>query len=111
MSHRAQNHDLWIEGGDLGADLTSDVLDTRDYSQLAVQITFTGTPVGEFVFQGSVDGSTWVDIELSPAPEATGAAGGILVEFTALTLPFMRLFYDRTSGTGSVDVDAFGKGF
>ena len=44
----------------------------------------------------------WVDLPLTPAVTAAGSADDAVIEVET-ALKFVRLFYDRTSGTGSLN--------
>lgn len=112
-----------IDAESMGADITSAVTDIRFMDNIAIQINFTTSDaVGTFYVQGSVDhnvqdpmnsvespSGNWVDLDLSPTPTAASANDNILINLTQMSFPFIRVFYDRTSGTGTCDAYIFGK--
>lgn len=112
---------LIISAGDMSGDLTSEVVPIQWLDNVSIQLNFTGTPTGAFEVQGSLDYSVdplsgtvknpgnWIALTLSPAPVASGSADQILLDLYGLTFPFIRVFYDSTSGSGSLDAYLSGK--
>lgn len=108
-----------ISAASMGGDVTGPATNIQFIDNIAIQLNFTGTPTGDFKIQGSSDHQevngvvtnegNWVDITLSPSPAAAGAADNILINMTQLAFPFIRVFYDRSSGTGSLDAWISGK--
>lgn len=108
--------------GDMSADITSPVTDIRFIDNVALLLKWTGTPVGTFAVQGSVDyvaalpnasrvanAGTWTSLTLSPTPSAAGSADHVLIDLPALGFPFIRVVYTRTSGTGTLTMYISGK--
>ena len=103
------NKPKYIEAGDMSADINGAGLSTAHMANIAVRSDWTGVPVGDLQFEGSMDGVTWFSVS---ADVAAGGAPG--VEDTLLAdygYPFFRVIFDFTSGTGSLDVGVFAKGF
>lgn len=83
--------------------------------------TFTPTTFGgSFDLQGSVDFSrdpsgatknagTWTSIPLSPTISASGSSGNDLIDITAISMPFIRMVYTPTGGSGTLNVWLSGK--
>jgi len=104
-----------ISQGDMSSDITSPATDIRYVDNISIQLNFTGSPVGTFSIQGSLDYSpglsddpvanpgTWVDLTLSATPTASGAADQILIDMNQVPFPYIRVKYDATSGTGALD--------
>ena len=93
-----------IVDGNLGADITSDEIKSENLDKLNVFVSWTGSsPVGSLIVQGSVDGSTWSDIGVTE-PTITGASGSgfVICDSSKVCWKRMRLFWDFTSGTGTV---------
>lgn len=99
-----------VDAGDMSADVTSDPIDVRYLDNIAIQCNFTGTPTGPFYVQGSVDKSNWASLTLSGSPAAAGSDDTVLIDVNQVSVPWLRVFYDRTSGTGSLDVWVAAKG-
>ena len=93
-----------ITAGDTSGDLTSDVVDIAAYRHLSIQASWTGTTDGNLQLQVSNDGLSWFD---QGTPVATGGAPGVAM-ITEQFAPWakMRLFFDRTSGTGLMNAFA-----
>lgn len=106
-------------GDSLGGDLASDPVNLYKVESYAVQVIWTGTPVGDFKLQASCDQgedeigtgvTNWDDI--SGAVQAAGGAAGSVIINNTLTPGYnwLRLIYDRTSSTGTVSAKFNGKG-
>jgi hypothetical protein len=100
-----------VTDGDMSASITSPVTTITWLDNVAVQLIWTGAPVGTFAVQGCLDYNaathapgTWVDIVLSPAPAAAGTASSALVDMNQLSFPYIRVVYTRASGTGTLNV-------
>lgn len=89
--------------------LTSSAVELQHYILCGLQAVYTGSPVGTLSLQASLDQTTWTDI--AGATAAVAAAGSSLFNVSDLTYPYMRLVYTKTSGTGSLTVKSFSKGF
>ena len=108
-----------ISAGSMGGDITGPATNIQFIDNIAIQLNWTGNAVGDFKIQGSSDHQevngvvtnegNWVDISLSPAPAAAGSTDQILINMTQLAFPFIRVFFDRSSGTGSLDAWISGK--
>ena len=93
-----------IVAGDMSGDVTQATPTNIQYADnVSVQLNFTGTPTGTFEIQGSLDQSNWVPLVFSTSPVASGASGQILLDMNQLSFPYIRVFYDRTSGSGTLD--------
>lgn len=93
------------------ADTTSTVVDIQGFNAAVQLITNTGTHAGSVIIQLSNDGSNWVDYAfLDSAGDiqtsltvANGVANNDIVEVVS-GAKFLRVFYDYTSGDGTIDV-------
>lgn len=109
MGDRVEEKKQVVTAGDLAGDYTSVALDVSDYDRFMLQLIWTGTPTGTFVIQTTVDDATWDDLDLDPAPAPAGADGHHTIEFGQPALKSIRIFFDRTSGTGSFDAHLYGR--
>ena len=105
----------FIVAASMGADITSNPTNIQYTDNAAVQLNFTGTGVGVFSVEGSVDHAVnsmtnlqtvvgnWIPVTLDPVPVASGVDGQILIDMKELSFPWIRVVYTRTSGTGTLD--------
>lgn len=109
-----------VTSGSMGADVTSAVTNIEFQDNIGVQLNFTGTPVGTFAVQVSIDygqdaygnvtsTGNWIPISLSTTPTAAGAADQIYISLNQLDAPWIRVKYTRTSGTGTLNAYICGK--
>lgn len=106
------------EALDLSTDQTSDVTGIIYQDNIVYQASLTGAPVGVLYVQGSVDYSpgspqsaapfnagNWVNITSA----TISSADDVIFDLNQIPTPFIRLFYDRTSGTGAMTALVAGK--
>lgn len=112
-----------IQAGNMSGTLTSSVTTISGLDNVAIQLSWTGTPTGTFQVQGSLDYSApnlayggpvlnagvWTPLAFSTPPVASGAAGSIFLDLNQLSFPYIRVVYTPTSGTGSLDMWISGK--
>lgn len=116
-----------IVNGDMSADITSDPVVMQSLSGMGFHVTWSGsTPIGTLAVQISNDYSigptgdvlnagTWVTIELSVGGNVvtsipiTGNTGKGFIDVEKTMAYAIRLFYDNTSGTGTLNAVANGK--
>ncbi len=92
------------------ADASTDILgsapvlvgDEKYYSFQAVFGGVSADLVGTFKLQSSVNGSTWVDI----SGKSTSVTGSTSTLLTGVNVgePYVRFYWDYTSGTGTITV-------
>lgn len=115
------------DAASMAADITSDVTILQSLTSCSYQVSWTGTsPVGELFVQVSndyelgpggnvVNSGTWSNMTLSVngSPEASiaisGNSGNGFIDIEKTAAYAIRLFYDRTSGTGSFTATIVGK--
>lgn len=110
MGNRVEELKQMVSAGSLAADYTSAELDVSDYDQFAVEFSWTGTPTGVLYIEASATGVVWEALALSEDPAPAGADGTKIVEVVETAMPKIRIFYDRTSGDGSLSVSVYGRG-
>lgn len=111
-----------INAGDMSlASITSDITEVKLQDNVGIQLHWTGTPVGTFAFQVSLDhkkdpngnvlvAGNWVSLPMSPAIAAAGGADDAYVDLNQLSAQYIRVVYTRTSGSGTLDVYVGAKG-
>lgn len=111
--------------GSMAADVTSIVTSLAYLDNVGIQLNWTGSPVGIFQIQISADhaqdaqgnvtvAGNWCPITLTyydaggatfvtttDIPVTVGSP--IYLDLTQLSAPWIRVFYDRTSGTGALE--------
>ncbi len=65
------------------------------------ELSWTGTPTGEFSVEVSHTGDFWAPVTLSTTVEATGGSGNAFIDIES-GAKYIRLVYTRTSGTGTL---------
>lgn len=110
-----------ISSGDMSqATVTSSVTNIQGLDNIGIQLNFTGSPVGTFSIQVSMDyaqdnygnvtdAGNWVGLTLSPNPAAEGSANQIYIDLNQLSSPWIRVKYTKTSGTGTLNAFIAGK--
>lgn len=114
----------YIDGVTMGADINGSALFIPSHKLLSFQAKWTGTaPVGPFVFQVSEDGLDptkketplpsgiigWTSLTLPSDwaaffPGGASDAGEFVMPFVDMPSTWIRMLYDRTSGTGTLRV-------
>ncbi len=98
----------------MGASATSPVIVIAYMDNIGIQLQWTGTPVGTFSFEVSLDyaasqpggavsnSGTWIPLNVSPAITAAGVDDQAYVDINQSGATAIRIKYTRTSGTGSL---------
>ena len=108
---------IWdaIVGGNMATNITSPVTNVQFLDNISIQLNFTGTPVGTFSVEVSIDheqdsqgaiiqAGNWVALPLDPTPVAAGAADQIILDLNQISQPWIRVVYTAGSGSGSLDM-------
>lgn len=98
--------ELTLDGTDLSTNVASNAVYVGNCINYSIQIVFTGSPVGEFKLQGSLDNdgdpTNWTDI--TGSEESVTAAGDLLWNAQGVGYKYVRLLYTFSSGTGALTV-------
>lgn len=111
----------FVEAVSMGASITSSAQEVKLQDNVGLQLNWTGSPVGTFSVQVSMDhlqdnlgnilvAGNWVTLTLSAAIAAAGSADSAYIDLNQISAPYVRLVYTRTSGTGSLDAFIVAKG-
>ncbi len=107
-----------VTAGSMAADYTSTPFNIQYQDNVAIQVNITTSDaIGPMYIQGSLDyvpsnvnmqnlppnAGNWVTLTLNPQPAAASANDVFLYDLNQLSFPWIRIFYDRTSGTGTFD--------
>jgi hypothetical protein len=101
---------LIVTNGAMAGTITSSTANIGGYDNVAIQLTWTGTPVGTFAIQASLDATNWVALTLGTTVSVAGAADTALIEITMAPYPYLRVVYTATSGTGTLNAYLCAKG-
>ena len=105
-----------VVNGDMSANITSQVVDGRYLQQIKWVLIWSGTPVGSFSLQESLDYNpvtklgTWLD-DGAGITGPTGSAGSAAINLSDRAPCFYRLVYTASSGSGLLNVLASGAGY
>jgi len=97
----------------LGDDLESRAVHIMYSDNVGIQISWTGTPTGDFGVElsndatldslGTVSGGTWTPMVLTfpNSPSASGSDGNGFISLNQVPAAFIRLTYSSESGSGA----------
>lgn len=95
-----------VTSGDMSSDITGEETTVTFTDNVGFQVVWIGTPTGTFSVEGTIDGITWTALDVRDAdgnpPNAAGAAGSLLININQLPYDKVRLKYDATSGSGTL---------
>lgn len=97
------------------ASFITDELKIRSTLSATFQCVWTGDAIGEFKAQFSLDGKNWEDYDESLLPQSfidaqpEGVSGSFILDIQSVGASWTRLKYNRTSGTGTVEVTIHSK--
>lgn len=102
-----------LVSGNMGADISGPITTIDKIDSVAYQVSWTSSnAVGIISVQGSCDGINFEDITFSPVLEQPASNNGsYLINMSLIPFSFIRIYYDRTSGTGSLSVHLSAKGW
>ena len=90
-----------VIGGDMSSSITSATTNFQYLDNIGLQLIYTGAPIGTITLEASLDGATWSTLDVGPV--VVNGAGSDLVTLNQLPYNQMRIKYNKTSGTGSLD--------
>lgn len=105
-----------LSAGDMSGNLNSVGVDMLSLPFGAIELIWTGTPTGTFSIDGSIDNVSNSGLVTKWYPTGTdvtnpsGSASSTLVNLSGIGFRWIRVSYTRTSGSGSLTVNVFGKG-
>lgn len=112
-----------ITDGDMSGDITSAVTHIGHLTNIGLQLIWSGTVAGSLIVQVSLDYAqdtqgnvtntgTWSDVLLS-SDQSTALtvsnSGDAYIDLSNLAAPWIRVFYDSTSGSGALQGYISGK--
>jgi hypothetical protein len=99
----------FIAAQSMGADFTAALPSTLQVDLVGIQLNYTGSPVGVIEVQGSLDNvnfsSLYLNVNGNPATNIAipTNTSPIAIDLYGSAMPYLRIKYTRTSGTGSMD--------
>ena len=105
MARKSTSHSFpVITAGDMSGSLTSTVTNVAYTDNVGYHCVWTGTPTGTITVEATIDGTNWDSLTLSPTISLTGASGSTLISLNQLPYESVRMKYNRSSGTGTINV-------
>ena len=90
-----------LNAASMATSLDSGCIDISNVLGYAVQAIWSGSPVGNIIIQGSLDGANFKVVSTTAAG---GVSGSLLVNNDGIHYPFLKVIYTEASGTGTLDV-------
>lgn len=91
-----------VDAGDMSSDVTSEVVNVEYMDNVGIQAVYSGSPVGDLKIEVSQDETNWD--ELTSVTVNISAAGSSTINLNQVPFAYIRVFYDSTSGSGSLTV-------
>ncbi len=100
-----------IDAGDMSGDITGKESNTASLDFAGFFVSWVGTsPIGVLKFEAQeLDGGVWTPVDFGATIAISGDTGSHQVVFNSMPFAKLRAFYDRTSGTGTLTVNALMK--
>lgn len=102
-----------IDAQSMGASVTSSPTQIQFLDNVCYQVIWSAgsTPVGTLSVEVSVnydpqvnpDTSTWTALTLPVTPSVSGNSGSFILDLNQLSMPWVRLKYVRSSGSGTLN--------
>jgi len=121
MSYNLLNPVHIIQAQSMASNITSAAQEVKSQDNIGVQFNWTGSAVGVFGVQVSMDyyqdlegnivnPGNWTTIPLSPGVVAAGSSSTAYIDLNQLSAPYIRVTYTATSGTGVLNAFINAKG-
>lgn len=81
---------------------TSVAVNTQNMDTGALQLSWTGTPTGQFTLSGSVKGDIFIPLPSFTVTSPTGSAGKDLIDIWGTGVFWLQLSYTNASGSGTI---------
>ena len=105
MARKSTSHSYSvITAGSMAGSLTSSTTNVAYTDNIGYHCVWTGSPVGTITVEASIDGTNWDSLTLNPTISTGGAASSTLISLNQVPYEMLRVKYNRTSGTGTLNV-------
>lgn len=100
-----------VDAGDMSGNITGKESNTASLDFAGYFISWTGTsPVGELKFEAQeLENGTWTQVDMGSTISISGNSGSHQVVFNTMPFAKLRPVYARTSGTGTLTINALMK--
>lgn len=95
--------------------ITSSAQNIQNFDNIALEISWTGTPTGTFALLASVSESipnatgTFYTLTSPSLTNPSGSAGGYVVSLNQFPYPYIQFKYTNATGSGTLNVYLFSK--
>lgn len=114
MSYNLLNPFHFIVNQSMASTSTSGIVEIKEQDNIGIQLNWTGAPVGTFDVQISIDhaqdangnvtvAGNWISLPLSPGISASGSPDSAYIDLNQQSASYVRVVYNRTSGSGTVN--------
>jgi len=90
----------------LAASVTSDIIVFMG-TVFSIQVVYTGSPTGTVKLEYSLDKTNWSDV--AGSDDTISGSCNTLWSLVNMAVPYVRIVYTRTSGTGTMTAKGCGK--
>lgn len=110
-----------LTAGDMSSSITSKTTSIKNQDNVGIQLHWTGAPTGAFDVQISsnhdedaqgniIVAGFWVSLVLNPLILAIGAPDDAYIDLNQMSAQYVRIVYNRASGSGSLGITVVAKG-
>lgn len=92
----------------LAASFNSAATNAQFLDRICYSVSWTGSAVGSLIAQGSIDNVNFANLDMN-AITLNNATDNAILDIQVTALPYVRLAYTRSSGTGSMSGYISGK--
>ena len=83
----------------------SNIQDISNADNVALEVTFTGTPTGVLSVKASESGNIFYSLTFDPAlAQPAGSAGGYMIDLNQCPFRYIHMEYVNSSGSGTLTV-------
>lgn len=100
-----------VEDGNMASNITSDSVDISNIDSVAIVYSWSGvSPSGTVFIEVKNGDSPWTTLTVSPLAVISSNTGANNFQLTELSFKELRVYYARTSGTGTLNAYLTAKG-
>lgn len=110
-----------VTAGNMASNITSKVVEIKQQDNIGIQLHWTGAPSGAFDVQISsnhsedsfgnvINAGNWISLVLDPVIIAAGTPDDAYIDLNQMSAMYVRVIYNRSSGSGTLDGYVVAKG-